>query len=448
MKQYVTSICIFTSSLILLLAICVLSCSAKMTGYLLEKRDSTVVARGVEGLDLAKRAIETDMKEKVEEASVEAFNSLTSTIYEAGVNITEEEANSLYKGTVLQILKAKYGMLGGTEDDANYNLIKSLEDKLPGLSTGELKLVENSVPTLERDGNRINLGNVDVAFCYGNSYNNSIKFDVFAYLSDISLYDENPELFKYAIVADKGVYITGKTSTIIGNIFAGTHSPTELRKAEALYGESGTYGGVNIMSTQVAIDADRIVTDGAINMKGAFVVFGSENRPVEIIAADVMETDNIANKNMYALFGKVKNQDISLDRDMVNEAMQYFGSIEYYYDSNNDKTYIGRYRKIISSTDITIDSDVTGVVMTPGNVIINEGVNVEGLILSGDRVYVQGNNNIVASVEVLREILAEELYANMHIEDESDTLEEQARNKLHVDMKDYLGGIVYRGINK
>ena len=66
MKQYVTSICIFTTSLIFLLAICVLSCSAKMTSYLVEQRESIVVVRGVEGLDLAKKSIEKDMREKVQ----------------------------------------------------------------------------------------------------------------------------------------------------------------------------------------------------------------------------------------------------------------------------------------------------------------------------------------------------------------------------------------------
>lgn len=446
MKQYVTAICIFTTSLLFLIALCVLSCSAKMTSYLLEKQESIIVARGIESLDDAKRAIENEMHTKVAEAAVEAYQSLSSTIYENGVQISEEEANDLYKGTVMQILKGKYGMLGGTSDDASYNLLKSLEATLPQLGTGELRIVENSAPELTRDGKRITLSNIDVAFCYGNTYSRNIIFDVFADLSEIILYDENPELFKYAIVADKGTYITGKTSTIIGNIYTGTHGPSELRKAEALYGENGTYGGLNIMSTQLAIDADRIVTDGAINMKGAFVVFGSENRPIEIIANEVTETDNIANRNIYALFGNVVKQDTDLEKAMALKAMQYFGSIEQYYDSANDKTYVGRYRKLISSTDITVTSDVTGIIMTPGSVIINEGVNVEGLILSGDRVYIQGNNNIVASVDVLRGIIAEELYGNVYIEDQSETLEEKARNSIHLDVKDYLGGIEYRGI--
>lgn len=248
------------------------------------------------------------------------------------------------------------------------------------------------------------------------------------------------------MAADKGIYVTGKTSTIIGNIYAGTHSPKEMRKAEALYNESEHFGGVNIMSTQLAIESDKIVTDGNVNMKGAFVVFGSEKKPVEIIAKDIKETDNIASKNIYALFGTHSANDASNEKAMVTEALKFLPSIEHYYDSENDVSYEGKYRKILSSTDVTVSSDVTGIIMTPGSVIIEEGVNVEGLILSGDRIYVQGNNNIVASVDVMRGIIKEELYQEVYVYKNPVTDEERALNKLHLLVKDYLGGIEYRGI--
>lgn len=446
MKHFVTSICLYLTTLIFLIVICVLSCSAKMTGYLMEKQESTIVTRGVEGLDLAKKAIEKDMQAKVDEAAVEAFDSMTALFYNSGINITEAEANDLYKKNVLQLIKSKYGMVGCSDDDAAYNLDLSLEDIVPELNTGDLTIVDNVRPYFELDGNELRLKNVEVAFLYGNTYSRHIDFDVFAHLSEIALYDENPELFTYSMVADKGIYITGKTSTIIGNVYAGTHSPKEMRKAEALYGESESFGGVNIMSTQIAMQSDRIVTDGVLNMKGAFVVLGSDTKPVEIIAKEIRETDNIASKNMYAMFGNLSESDAFHEKRMVADAIQYFPSIEHYYDSENDKNYIGKYRKMISSTDITVTSDVTGIIMTPGSVIISEGVNVEGLIISGDRIYVQGNNNIVASVDVLREMLKEELYKKVYIEKDALTDEERALNKLHLYVKDYLGGIENRGI--
>ena len=346
---------------------------------------------------------------------------------------------------MLKLIKDKYKMTG-SEEDANYSLISSLKSVVPKLEIGEITIVDNIQPYFVLDGNRITLKNIDVAFAYGVSYIRDIEFEVFYDLSDIVLYDENPELFTYAMAADKGIYVTGKTSTIIGNVYAGTHSPKEMRKAEALYNESEHFGGINIMSTQLAIESDKIVTDGNVNMKGAFVVFGSEKKPVEIIAKDIKETDNIASKNIYALFGTHSANDATNEKAMVTEAIKFLPSIEHYYDSENDVSYEGKYRKILSSTDVTVSSDVTGIIMTPGNVIIEEGVNVEGLILSGDRIYVQGNNNIVASVDVMRGIIKEELYQEVYVYKNPVTDEERALNKLHLLVKDYLGGIEYRGI--
>ena len=448
MKQYVTSVCVFAGTLIFLIALCVLSCSAKMTSFLNQKQEGLIITRGIEGLDDAKRVIQNDLELKVREASNEAYLFLTESIYNKGIEITEEEATEIYRKTVLKIVREKYGMVGNTEDELSYELELSIDDELPRLKTGELSVNYDVTPYLELKDNKIYLNNVTVDFAYGNSYNREINFDVFAKVSNMVFYDENAELFTYCMAADKGIYITGKTSTIIGNIYAGTHSPAELRKAEALYGETGSYGGVNIMSTQLAVEADKIVTDGVVNMKGAFAVFGNESHPIEILADGIVETDNVANKNIYALFGNVNNGDISIEKSKVRESMKYLGSIDVFYDSNNDKCYIGEYRKIISSTDITVTSDVTGIIMTPANVIIEEGVNVEGLILSGDRIYIQGNNNIVSSVEVLRKILKEELYQDIYLEYNSVTDEERALNSIHLMMKDYFGGIRYRGIEE
>ena len=70
MRQYVTSICVFLSTLIFLIAMGVMTCSAQMTEYLVKKQESIVVTRGIDGLDKAKKSIEKDMKQKADEASV------------------------------------------------------------------------------------------------------------------------------------------------------------------------------------------------------------------------------------------------------------------------------------------------------------------------------------------------------------------------------------------
>lgn len=405
-----------------------------MTGYLLEKQDKIIFSRGEEGLSDTEKIIQDDFVRNVDMACLEAFNSLTDNYYNTGINVSEEEAVELYKKTALEILKKQYADIG------------TINARIPVLKSGDLTLDDRLKINIDLKNDVATLKGVKVDFTYGTKYADSVDVEASAGLRKIVFYDENTEIFKYAMIAPKGIYITGKTSTIMGNIYAGVHSPSELRKAEALYGETENYGGLNIMTTQLAFYGDKIVSEGDVNMKGAFVIFGSEEQPVSIYAKNVNEMDVLAAKNMYALFGDIKGDSISDDTDKVLEAIENFDDIEKYYDSNNDKTYTGTYRKIISATDVTVRNDVTGIIITPGSVIIEAGVNVEGLIICGDRIYLQGNNNVVSSVEVLRKILREELSGEMYAVDDSETLEEQARNSIHLDMKDYLGGIEYRGM--
>lgn len=446
MKRYVTAVCLFVATSIIFISISILTCSAKMTQYLTKRQESLIVSRGIDGLENAQRILADDLEKKVEEACDEAFLSFSDTLYEDGVNISEKEALDLYRRAVLEIVKGKYGIKKGSVSEAKDDLVRSLDDMLPSLKTGELSIDGDSFPHLVITDDTITIKNIDIDYVYKDVRRNGKVLDVSAKVCDMIFYDENENLFSYSMVAGKGIYITGKTSTIMGNIYAGTHSPSEMRKAEALYAESGSYGGINIMSTQLAINAEKIVTDGNINMKGSFVVLGEDTEPITIYANDIMESDNIASHNIYELYGVIDNGDISGEREMIKDAMKYLSGIVHYYDSDNDMTYRGQYRKLISGMDITLKSDVTGVVMTPGCVIIEDGVNVEGLIISGDRIYVQGNNNIVSSVEVLRGILREEFYGDIYEEDESGTIEEKSRNSVHLDLKDYLGGILRRGI--
>lgn len=448
MRQYVTSVCVFTATLIALISICVLSCSAKMTGYLLKRQDFVIKERGSDGLIQSEIKVSEDFNERVSKASIEAFSKITEIIYDEGVNISEEEANDIYKRIVLQLVKNEYGLTGGSKVNSGDGLDNAIENSFAKVKIGEIKLSDDKKPYFKLENSDISINDIFVEFTYGNVYKDQTNFDVSAHLSEIMLYDENKELFNYAMVAGKGIYITGKTSTVIGDIYTGTHGPAELRKAEALYGESDSFGGLNIMSTQVAIDADKIVTDGNVSMRGAFVVFGSDERPIVIKARGINEVEDVLSKNIYALVGELSDEGISAEKAMYDEATRYLGSIEHYYDSDNDKSYTGKYRKIISSTDVTLSTDVTGIVMTPGSVIIEDGVNVEGLIVSGDRIYLQGNNNIVSSVEVLRDIVKEELYQDIYLKEEYETDEERALNSVHLYMTDYLGGLMSRGFVK
>ena len=55
----------------------------------------------------------------------------------------------------------------------------------------------------------------------------------------------------------------------------------------------------------------------------------------------------------------------------------------------------------LGQSDINLNNDVI--------YLIDNDVNFEGIILSGDRIYAMGNNNIVANAAVARSVIASEL---------------------------------------
>ena len=448
MKHYVTVLCVFTATLITLFTMSIMTTSAKMTAYLKNKEEALVIARGAESLEQAKKTLDEQFAVSSDEAADDAFDRLSTLLYNQNATISNAEANEIFSEAFVNTLKKYYGIDKGSATS-------EIEEMLPAVHTGTLSLNENKEPDIKRVNDSVVIDNITVDYKYKTSYFSQNDYEVTIPIKEISLYDENPEIFTYSLIGDKGIYITGKTSTIFGNIYAGTHAPAELRSSEALYGEKDFYGGINIMSTQIAIEADKIISEGNFNMKGAFVIVGSDETPTVLTAREIYETDTLASRNMYGLIGSFNQiNTISDVKFKMIEAMRPFASIGYYYDSDNDKGYTGKYRKIISGTDVTLKKDITGIVITPGSVIIEEGVNVEGLIISGDRIYIQGNNNIVSSVEVLRNIVKEELYENPYepeITDEEllsefDNIEEKSKSKLHLRVVDYLGGIEKRGI--
>lgn len=448
MKHYVTVLCVFMATLITLFTMSIMTSAAKMTAYLKHKEEALVIARGAESLEQARKTLDEQFAVSSDEAADDAFDRVSTLLYNQNAMISKAEANEIFSEAFVNNLKKFYGVDKGT-------VSSEIEDMLPDVHTGDLSLNEDKVPDIKRVNDSVVIDNITVNYKYKTSYFSQNDYEMIIPIKEISLYDENPEVFTYSLIGNKGIYITGKTSTIFGNIYAGTHAPAELRSSEALYGEKDFYGGINIMSTQIAIEADKIVSEGNFNMKGSFVLVGGEEAPATLIARDVYQTDTLASKNMYGLIGNFeKLETLSDEKFVMMEAMKPFADIGYYYDSDNDKGYTGKYRKIISGTDVTLKKDVTGIVITPGSVIIEEGVNVEGLVISGDRIYVQGNNNIVSSVEVLRNMVKEELYENPYeaeitdddLLSELDNIEEKSKSKLHLRVVDYLGGIERRGI--
>ncbi len=277
--------------------------------------------------------------------------------------------------------------------------------------------------------------NVNIAYTYLDSYRKEAGLDYTIALPSATFYNGNDQLFEYSLIGKKGIYFTGSTSSVVGNLFAGTHSAEEYRKAEAGYGERKIYGGINLMATQLGVEADKIISEGDINLKGSFAAFGTDEKPVSIYANEINEIAGYFMHTNYTLVGNIlaRNGEAYTEAvELVDAAAGNLDNFSYYYDSENDETYRGRYRKILSNTDVTLSGDFTGAVMTSGNVIIEADCNVEGLIYALDRIYVRGNNNIVSNRDIMRRIIEEECAKG-----DADPV---------FLLKEYMGGMVYRGM--
>lgn len=393
-----------------------------------------------EGLEQAGQELSAAIGAQARSCAAEEFNSL---LFSAGSSspMDEEAAVKAFAANYCNALEDTYG--SGEE------LCKRLQEALPQIDTGELTVDTQNPPkfsilTDEETGadSRCVVSGVTVFYSYGESYRRARTYEFVIYIPNAHFFDGNDELFEYSLIGNKGIYVTGKTSSIVGNVFAGTHPVSENRKAEAGYGEKDVYGGLNILSTQLGVQAGKVVSAGDVNLKGAFAVFGNEELPISIYANRINKMNGYPTRTDYYIEGTEflradmteKDSDYERIRTMIADAGRKLYTLEYYYDSGNDEDYGGTYRKIMAGTDVTITDDVTGIIITSGNVIVNAGCNVEGMIFAGDRIYIQGNNNIVSNREVLRTIVQEERTAP------------ELKDGISYDLTDYLYGLRFRGL--
>lgn len=369
-----------------------------------------IEVRGAQCLDEAGLCVMEIINEKAHVAAENKYNSLLSELgSRTSESVSEKEAYKRYMD--------KY--VSAVENSLSVELLSGALEKKYSPKKGKIILDAKNRPTFnvicdEETGNIKSLLLEDLTFIYsyGENYVQSRSYD---YEIDVPygvFFDGNDELFDYSMIGQKGIYITGKTSSVVGNIFAGTHTASEYRTAESGYGERKIYGGINIMSTQLGVEAEKVISTGEINLKGAFAVFGTEETPITIYSGDINELSGFFMSTSYTLNGTAQprnGSDYEEAVKLIDSCRGLIDSSSYYYDSDNDDTYGGKYRKIISGTDVSITGDFTGVIITPGNVIVEADSNVEGLIYAGDRIYVQGNNNIVSNRDILRAMLAEEL---------------------------------------
>ena len=401
--------------MIILFTLTVLVASHSAFSMYKESATQRSVVRSVEDINKASAAIIDGLSGIAREAGSEQYAELQELVKaEDDTSLSEDELEGYFRsGYANRIIEE----LGKDSTGLNQTLSSFIESKhLPGVHiAADSETVIDKETDTAGSTTALRIRNVviecsdPVAGDRRDTLSYSIQFP------DAVFHAGNDELFRYCLVAQKGIYITGKTSSIIGNIYAGKHTDQDRRDAEIVYGEIGTYGGLNILTTQLGVRADRIISQGDINVNGSFVVMSPLRETLKCSAQRVNEIKGFSKKTMYSIDGtfiptyrmdEVPFSEYHAAIGLVDNSLGLLDTIPIYYDSNNDGMYVGKYRKLISGTDVDITNDFTGIVITPGNVIVHNDVNFEGSIFSGDRIYIMGNNNIVANEGILRSIMA------------------------------------------
>lgn len=73
----------------------------------------------------------------------------------------------------------------------------------------------------------------------------------------------------------------------------------------------------------------------------------------------------------------------------------------------------GKCRTVIAQADCVINNSLSGIVICGGDVTVESGVNVEGLIIAAGRIYIKGDGKVEASRSIVQAILEEEYEAEI-----------------------------------
>lgn len=386
-------------------------------GILKESARQRSVVRSVQGISGATTAMIADLSQTAGTAGEEQYTQLLELVkIEDDSSLSENDLENYYRAGFANRIEETVGT-NATQISGYLNdiLARSAVENVTVIDDGRAAFEEET----DNDGNMVGLWLKDISVSYDDPVigkrqdSISFKFN----FPDAVFHSGNDELFRYCMVARKGIYITGRTSSVIGDVFAGKHTAEECREAEIVYGETGTYGGINILSTQLGAKCDRIITEGDINVNGSFVMISPISNDLSCYGKKINEIGGFSKDAQCTLDGefiqtdRMDEQELKIYHDAINLVDISLAPLEplsLYYDSDNDREYTGKYRKLISGSDVELKDDFTGIVATRANVIIHKDVNFEGIILCGDRIYAMGNNNIVANAQVARSLIASE----------------------------------------
>ena len=407
--------------LLLVVSMFTVTALAGIKGYYVIYREASkqrAVNRSKQGIAEASDLIMGQISQIARDAGREQYDRILELIKkESDSELSEGELENYFRMGYANIIKGEIGENSPAICDSLNSFIS-----LSGIRNVSVYDEGHTVIDEETDdsGNLVSLKIRNVTICYDDStfgrQSDTVSYNI--QFPDAVFHAGSDELFRYCMVSRKGIYITGQTSSVIGDIFAGGHSPEECRDAEIVYGETGTYGGLNILSTQLGIRSDMIVCLGDINLNGSFAFFTPNTGELNCYAQRLNEIEGFSKNTDYTIDGTFYPTHAMDEAPLakyheairlVDLSLSGLDDIEMYYDSDNDGGYEDKYRKLVSDSDVEIRNDFTGIVATPANVIIDNGVNFEGIILSGDRIYAMGNNNIVANAAVARAVIASEL---------------------------------------
>lgn len=446
---YITSLFIVFLYFFAVVAILAMAREVEVGKVLLSVR---LKERAGESLDELQEELLKTLQDQAYESANEIFLSVDES-FQGDTVSTEENKRHRFLIEYEKELSDRFGDPGtvvkGLLDSIQRSAYKTLSVQASDYESGRIiRMDEKTKPLLEKrygaNGEIKSCRIKNVCLLYYKEFElvESRTYNLEIPVPSVHFYSGNDVLFNYSIAAGKGIYVTGRTSSIVGNIYAGTHKASEYRQAEARYGESGIYGGINVLETTLGVDADTVITTGDINVKQSFLMLGLEKSPLHLYAQALNRLDGFGSGRDVTVIGETELKSSSEEYEKLlselSEGLGKLSDLSDYYDSNNDRSYRGKYRKILSNYDVILSENFVGAIVTAGNVIVESGVDVEGIILAGDRVYIQGNNNIVSNREILRQIIDEEYLKERDGEED----------EFHIshNLMDYVGNIQFRGI--
>ena len=459
MGQYQRTRIVLVILAIFMLSLGLLVGAGKAMIFYKQSVSQKAVVRGVESITEASMAIAEALSYETSNAVREKYDVFCNLVIESDVpSYKESEIEDYYRRGIVNSLKERVG--------TKEALREYLTGKLPTPPYGKITLDDACSPYFYieegSDGSIVSASVRGVVLKYeslpGITRSESVRYDI--EFPQVTFYAGNEDAFDYCMMSGKGIYIQGATSSFVGNVYAGEHAATESRDIEISYGEVASYGGINVLGTQLGIAADVVASEADMNLSGSFVIIApQDNGELNCYMRQLRKMRGYNSESMCSIEGNVYdvrqlpeqhlNEYLRISK-MAKTTLSSLCDIPYYYDSNNDSYYEGEYRKIISSQDVEIDEDITGIIMTPANVIIGPGCNVEGLILCGDRIYLQGNNNIVSNETVIKKILSDEIAETNSLgSDDAASSEAEAdmqRSEVYYHALDYIGGLAYPGI--